>query len=119
VKYVFAILLTALLSCGDGKGPDLFNPKDARQIEGFWRREWGAYTTYYFSNGKAVFDTWAVGKSIIHREYAYHANRDTVFFQEIPDGDSGKWIVGFSDINTAVVVAPVDSLSLVFTLKRL
>lgn len=116
---IIAALSLLFASCGDGAEPDIFNAKDARQIEGFWKRGWGAYTTYYFGNGKAVFDTWAAGQPVIHREYAYRTSRDTVFLQEIPGGATGKWIVGFSDINTAVVSAGSDSLSLFFTLKRL
>jgi len=106
------------LSCGDGMA-DYFNPKDAGQIEGFWKRESGGYTTYYFSNGKAVISSW-VGTSLVTKsEYSYHTGRDTVYFQKIPQGDGGKWLVRFDDENTANVVAPIDTPSLVFTLKRL
>lgn len=118
MKLTAIIFLTFLLSCGDGLS-DYFNPKDAAQIEGYWSRQHGVYTTYYFSNGLAVVNSYAAGQVVIHREYAYHTQRDTVFFQEVPAGDGGKWLVSFRDENTVEVVATVDSVSLFFTLKRL
>lgn len=115
---LWLLYIAAMLSCGDGE-VSYFNPKDAGQIEGVWERNNGLPTVYYFSNGKAVFESFAVGQLVVHKEYTYHTSRDTIFFREYPDGQEGQWLVSFADLNTVGVVAPLDSLSLYFILKRM
>lgn len=122
MKAAAAILSAMLLlsACGDGTAPDLFSPADASQIEGLWQRQHGIQTTYYFSDGYALFQSWAGGQVVIRKEYAYHTGRDTVYLREFPDGQpEEKWLVRFADPNTVGVVAPADSVSLFFTLKRM
>lgn len=116
--FIFLILFL-LSACGDGTAPDLFNPADASQIEGLWERQHGIQTTYYFSNGYALIQSWAVGVPVIRREYSYSTARDTVYLREFPDGKEGKWLVRFADQNTVGVIASIDSVSLFFTLKRM
>lgn len=119
ISAVIFLTLLFLSACGDGKEPDLFNPADASQIEGLWQRQHGVQTTYYFSNGYALTQSWAAGIPVIRREYSYSTGRDTVYLREFPDGAEGKWLVRFADVNTVGVIAPVDSVSLFFTLKRM
>ena len=114
---IFAALLFP--SCGDKETMPHF-PKDARQIEGFWKRENGHETTFYFSNGKATLDTW-VGQTVVsHSEYLYTTHGDTVRMLSYPGGaKKADWLVYFFDAKRVHVATPLDAPAMVFTLKRL
>lgn len=117
------VLALTLFSCKDDGSA--FNPRDARNIEGLWSATAGgnAVWTLYFSDGYSEHRVIDFGQEVIHYEFAYRTNYDTVFLDNLFSNSNTwnrVWVVEFQDENNCIArdVAQPDPLP-AFVMRRI